>query len=311
MNSNNYITVIGSSNMDLVANTPRIPAVGETILGTDYNMVPGGKGANQAVAAARLGGTVYFIAKLGDDIYGTRSLENFKSVGIKTDYVSKTSEASSGVALICVDKDGNNSIVVVPGANHKLNIQDVLKAESIIKQSKAVVCQLEIPMEIVEGTALLASKFNIPFILDPAPAPTNKLSEKLLKCVDIITPNETEAEQITGIKIIDESSASNACDNLLDNGVKTVILTMGAKGSLFATREEKIIIPRINVNAVDSTAAGDAFTGALAYYIVQGQTPLKAAKLANQVAAYSVTQKGAQSSMPTQQDVSELMNKFA
>ena len=310
MNTDKIITVVGSSNMDLVANTPRIPAVGETILGSDFSMVPGGKGANQAVAAAKLGGNVFFIAKLGDDLYSTRSMDNFKAVGINTKYVFKTKEAPSGVALISVDENGNNSIIVIPGANHMLNMQDISQAETIIKQSKAIVCQLEIPMEVVEGVAELAKKYNVPFILDPAPAPTKKLSDKLLSCVDIITPNETEAKQITGIKITDDKSASQACDILLSIGIKTVILTMGDKGSLFVTRGEKVVIPRINVQAVDSTAAGDAFTGALAYYLVQGKTALKAAKLANQVAAYSVTQNGAQPSMPTIHQVADMMSRF-
>jgi len=309
MNARKIITVVGSSNMDLVVESPRIPAIGETILGTDFFMVPGGKGANQAVAAAKLGIEVFFVAKLGDDLYGSKSLENFRKAGVNIEYITKTKEAPSGIALICVDKEGNNSIVVVPGANHKLSMFDVNLAESAIKQSDAVVCQLEIPIEVVEGTAKLAKKHNVPFILNPAPAPKEKLSDALLKCVDVLTPNKTEAEGMTGIKIKDEDSAIKACKYLLGRGVKTVILTMGAKGLLFASSEEEIFIPRIKVEAVDSTAAGDAFTGSLAYYIAQGKTIAEAAKSANYVAALSVTKRGAQSSMPTQEEVKDFMQR--
>jgi len=309
MNTNKAITVVGSSNMDLVVETPRIPAVGETILGTYFFMVPGGKGANQAVAAAKLGIEVFFVAKLGDDLYGDKSLENFTKAGVNIKYITKTKETPSGVALISVDKEGNNNIIVVPGANHKLSVFDVKSAESAIKQSKAVVCQLEIPIEVVESTAKLAKKHNVLFILNPAPAPKEKLSDALLKCVDVLIPNEIEAEGMTGIKVKDDDSAVKACKYLLDRGVKTVIITLGAKGFLFASMEEEIFVPQIEVNAVDSTAAGDAFTGGLAAYIARGKTIKEAARCANYVAALSVTKRGAQSSLPTQEEVENFMQQ--
>ena len=191
-------------------------------------MVPGGKGANQAVAAAKLGAEVYFVAKLGDDIFGTQSFTNFKKEGVNTKYVTRTNKALSGVASIAVDEAGNNTIVVAPGANHLLSPQDVKKAETAIASCGAVVAQLEIPMKTVEFAARLAKKFGIPFILDPAPA--QKLSRELLKMTDIIKPNETEAQILTGIEVTDTKTADKAAQKLLKCGVKTVIITMGTKG---------------------------------------------------------------------------------
>jgi ribokinase len=309
MNTNKAITVVGSSNMDLVVESPRIPAVGETILGTYFFMVPGGKGANQAVAAAKLGVEVFFVAKLGDDLYGSKSLDNFTNAGVNTKYITKTKEAPSGVALISVDKKGNNSIIVVPGANHQLSVSDVKSAESAIQQSKAVICQLEIPIAVVENAANLAKEHNVRFILNPAPAPKVKLSDELLKCVDVLTPNEIEAEGMTGIKVKDDDSAVKACKYLLGRGVKNVIITLGAKGFLLANMEEEVFVPSIEINAIDTTAAGDAFTGGLAAYIAQGKTIKEAAKYANYVAALSVTKRGAQSSLPTKEEVENFMKQ--
>ncbi|MCK4502978.1 MAG: ribokinase, partial [Desulfuromonadales bacterium] len=302
---------IGSSNMDLVAKSPRIPVKGETILGDDFFTVPGGKGANQAVAAAKLGNEVCLVAKLGTDMFAQQSLDNFQKVGVDTEYITQTEKAPSGTALIIVDSEGNNCIVVVPGANHELCNQDLEAAKSMIQSSGAVVCQLEIPISTVEFAAELAVKNNVPFILDPAPAPTQKLPAQLLAKVDILTPNETEAEILSGIKVKDEQSASEACKVLLGYGVKTVILTMGSKGFLLATGEEEVLVPQIKVDAVDSTAAGDAFTGSLACFVAQGKPIIEAAKLANYVAALSVTKMGAQPSMPTRESVNDFIKKVA
>ncbi|MFB0553547.1 MAG: ribokinase [Phycisphaerae bacterium] len=304
------IIVVGSSNMDLVVKSPRIPAVGETILGRDFIMTPGGKGANQAVAAAKLGAEVYFIAKLGDDIFAEQSLKNFKKEGVNTKYVIQTKEAPSGVALITVDDAGNNVIVVAPGANQKLSPDDVKKAQSSIASSGALVAQLEIPLETVEFAAQVANDSGVPrpsegrgtpFILDPAPA--QKLSPELLKMVDVLTPNETEAQILADIEVKDEDSACTAAKKLLEYGVKSVILTMGANGFLLATDDKMEFVPAVKVNAVDATAAGDAFTGSLAVGLAQGKTLADAATFANYVAALSVTKMGAQSSMPTREAV--------
>ena len=299
------IMVVGSSNMDLVVKSPRIPAVGETILGRDFIMTPGGKGANQAVAAAKLGAEVYFIAKLGNDIFAEESLKNFEKEGVNTKYVVRTSEAPSGVALITVDDAGNNVIVVAPGANQMLSPNDVGKAEPDIASSGAVVAQLEIPIQTVEFAARLANDSGVPFILDPAPA--QRLGTTLLKMVDVLTPNETEAQILTGVNVTDEDSAGKAVKKLLECGVKLVILTMGVKGFLLADNDRIEFVPAIKVNAVDATAAGDAFTGSLAVGLTQGKTLADAALFANYVAALSVTKMGAQSSMPTREEVESFM----
>ena len=301
------IAVVGSSNMDLVVKSNRIPATGETILGGDFIMAPGGKGANQAVAAAKLGAQVFFIAKLGDDIFGSQSLNNFEKEGVNTRYVLQTKDAPSGVALIMVDDEGNNVIVVAPGANNKLTPEDVKEAESDIASSGALVAQLEVPIETIEFAAGLANKSNVPFILDPAPA--QELSEQLLKMVDVLTPNETEAQILTGIEVKDRDSASTAAQKLLECGVKNVILTMGASGYLTVSDEGTEFVEARKVTAVDSTAAGDAFTGSLAVGLAKGQTLSEAALFANNVAAVSVTRMGAQPSMPTVQEVEAFISK--
>jgi ribokinase len=295
------ICVVGSSNIDLVVKSQRLPLPGETILGGRFLMVPGGKGANQAVAAAKLGADVFFVAKLGDDIFGTQSFENFKKEGVNTKYVSRTNKALSGVASIVVDNAGNNSIVVAPGANQQLSPQDVKKAARAIASCGAVVAQLEIPIETVEFAAGLAKKFGIPFILDPAPA--RKLNPKLLEMTDVIKPNETEAGILTGIEVKDEKTARKAAQNLFERGVKTVILTLGAKGALLFNKDINEFFPAKKVKAVDSTAAGDAFVGGLAFCIAAGQSLLEAVMFANDVAALSVTKMGAQTSMPSMKEV--------
>lgn len=302
------IAVVGSSNMDLVVKSKRIPVTGETILGGDFIMVPGGKGANQAVAAAKLGAQVFFIAKLGDDIFGLQSLNNFKKEGVNTKYVLQTGQAPSGVALIMVDDEGHNIIVVAPGANHKLTPEDVKEAESDIASSGALVAQLEVPIETIEFAAELANKFKVPFILDPGPA--RKLSSHLLNMVDVLKPNETEARILTGIDVKDKKSAKAAANKLLECGVKNVILTMGAAGYLLASKEGMEFVPARKVKAIDSTAAGDAFTGSLAVGLAKGQTISEAALFANDVAAVSVTRMGAQPSMPTVEETERFIHQI-
>ena len=301
------IAVVGSSNMDLVVKSKRIPAVGETILGGEFIMVPGGKGANQAVAAAKLGAEVFFIAKLGNDVFAEQSLDNFKKETVNTKHVIQTSEAPSGVALIMVDDEGNNLIVVAPGANQTLLPADVKRAESDIASCGAVVAQLEVPLETIEFAAEMANDLKVPFVLDPAPA--RELGHELLRMVDVLTPNETEAQILTGIEVTDEESARAASRNLLERDIKAVILTLGGKGFLLADNHESRYVSAQKVDAVDSTAAGDAFTGSLAVGIAENKALLDAALFANYVAALSVTKMGAQSSMPTLQDVKSFMNR--
>lgn len=303
------IVVVGSSNMDLVVKSERIPAVGETILGGDFIMVPGGKGANQAVAAAKLGAQVYFVAKLGEDIFGAQSLNNFKKEGVNTKYVLQTPDAPSGVALIMVDEEGNNSIVVAAGANQKLSAEDVKAARADIASAGAVVAQLEVPLETIECAAELANSSKTPFILDPAPA--CPLRVELLSKVDVLTPNETEARILTGVEVTDEQSARAASGKLLESGVKTVILTMGSQGFLLTEGESAQFVAGQKMEAVDSTAAGDAFAGSLAVGMAEGKTVFDAALFANYAAALSVTKMGAQPSMPTLDDVERYIDKVS
>lgn len=294
--------------MDLVVKSARIPAVGETILGGDFIMTPGGKGANQAVAAAKLGAEVYLVAKLGEDVFAEQSLNNFKIAAINTEYVTRSKEAPSGVALIAVDQAGNNMIVVAPGANQQLTPDDIKAAESAIASSGVLLAQLEVPLETVESAGRLAKASGVTFILDPAPA--QELSPELLAMVDVLTPNETEAEILTGIEVRDEDSARAAAKDLLKRGAGAVILSMGAKGYLLVSNDATEFVPAVKVDAVDATAAGDAFTGALAVVLAQGKSLADAAFFANHVAALSVTKMGAQSSMPSTEEVESFMKEI-
>lgn len=300
-----HIVVVGSSNMDLVVKSARIPVPGETILGGDFLMVPGGKGANQAVAAAKLGARVHFVARLGNDLFGRKSLENFRLGGLDATYVSLTSDAPSGVALITVDEAGNNAIVVAPGANARLSPDDVRRAEAEIRSAGAVVAQLEVPLATVQCAAEIACKAGVPFLLNPAPA--QPLDESLLSKAAVLTPNESEARILTGIEVVDEDSARKAARKLLDAGAKAVIVTMGARGFLLAEDGATEFVPAMKVKAVDATAAGDAFMGSLAVGLAQGQSLREAALFANRVAALSVTRLGAQTSMPTRQELDEFI----
>jgi ribokinase len=295
------LVVVGSSNMDLVVRSPRIPVSGETILGGDFLMVPGGKGANQAVAIAKLGARAVFVARLGDDVFGRTSLENFKKERVDTRYVTLTPGVPSGVALINVDAAGNNAIVVAPGANAKLSPDDVYRAQAEITAAGAVVAQLEVPLTTVQCAAELAHQAGVKFVLNPAPA--QKLAPALLSLVTVLTPNEIEAQILTGITVVDPESASAAADRLLEAGVESAIITMGAKGFLLAEASRREHIAAEKVNVVDTTAAGDAFTGSLAVGVGQGGSLYDSALFANRAAALSVTRMGAQPSMPTMDEV--------
>lgn len=287
--------------MDLVVKAARIPSVGETILGGDFLMVPGGKGANQAVAAAKLGAQVRFVARLGDDLFGRQSLANFARAGVETTFVTSTPDVASGVALITVDAEGNNVIVVAPGANAKLSPTDVERVGTDLRRAGAVVAQLEVPIETIARAGALAHEAGVPFILDPAPA--QELSPELLRMVSVLTPNETEAGILTGVEVTDEASAHTAAAQLLDRGVGAVVVTMGGQGFLLADENGTEFVPALAVQAVDTTAAGDAFTGSLAVGLAQGQSLRDAARFAGRTAALSVTRMGAQPSMPTRQEV--------
>jgi len=296
-----YILVIGSSNTDMVVKADRLPAPGETILGGTFLMTAGGKGANQAVAATRLGGDVVFIVKVGDDIFGRQAIQSFKEEGIDTNYAITDPVNPSGVALITVDAKAENCIVVASGANAYLTPGDLYKAEHQIKNASLILMQLEIPLETVEYVAEIAAQNNVKLILNPAPACA--LSDELLSKVSVITPNQKETEMLTGVKIVDKESAQTAAELLAEKGIETVIITMGANGALVFHASHFDWVPAPVVNAVDTTAAGDVFNGALAVAISEGKNLEEAVLFANTAAALSVTKMGAQASAPTKQEV--------
>lgn len=297
----NRIIVIGSSNTDMVIKTSKLPAPGETILGGIFFMNPGGKGANQAVAAARLGGKVCFIAKTGEDVFGKQAQQIFESENINTDYLVMDTGHPSGVALITVDAQGENCIVVAPGSNSYLSKEDIDLAREEIIRSDIVLLQLEIPLETVVFAANIAYEAGKKVILNPAPAA--QISDELLSRLYLITPNETEAELISGIPVTDIESAKLAARNLFDRGVKVVIITLGSKGALLFTGEKAKLILSPKVDALDTTAAGDVFNGAIAVAVSEGFELEEAVEFACKAAAISVTRMGAQSSAPHRKEI--------
>jgi len=301
------IVVVGSSNTDMIIKLDRIPRPGETILGGEFVTAAGGKGANQAVGAARAGGKVAFVARVGQDMFGDQAVTGFKRDSINVSYVVRDPVAPSGVALIFVAKDGENSIAVAGGANGRLSPADVKKARQAFARATAVIMQLETPLETVHATAELAAKTGIRVILNPAPA--RLLPDKLLKLVSILTPNETEAELLTGIKVSNTSAAARAADKLLSRGVKTVILTLGAAGAFVADAKTRQLVPGFKVKPVDTTAAGDIFNGALVVALGEGRKLAEAVRFANAAAAISVTRMGAQPSAPTRKEIDRFLRR--
>jgi ribokinase len=295
------IIVIGSSNTDMVIKTEKLPAPGETILGGIFLMNPGGKGANQAVAAARLGGKVTFITKRGNDLFGNQAVGLLMREGIDTQYIVKDIEFPSGVALITVDSAGENSIVVAPGSNGNLLEEDIPAEIFETCKFEILLLQLEIPINTVEYSAVTASEHGIKVILNPAPA--CKLSDNLLKHTWLITPNETEAEAITGMTITDIPSVERASALLQERGVKNVIITLGQAGAFVKSENYTGLIPGVKVNPVDTTAAGDVFNGALAVAISEGNALNDAVIFANKAASISVTRMGAQASAPYRNEI--------
>lgn len=290
------IIVIGSSNTDMVIKTQKLPAPGETILGGTFLMNPGGKGANQAVAAARLGGKVTFITKRGNDLFGNQAVGLLMREGIDTQYIIKDPDLPSGVALITVDSAGENIIVVAPGSNGNLLQEDIPSSILGSGNFDILLLQLEIPISTVEYAAVTAMKNNTKVILNPAPA--CQLPDNLLKHTWLITPNETEAEIISGVKITDIPSAERAAVIIRKRGVKNVIITLGETGAYVKSEEYTGLIPGIKVIPVDTTAAGDVFNGAIAVAISEGRGLQEAVIFANKVASISVTRMGAQASVP-------------
>jgi ribokinase len=297
------IVVVGSITMDLVTRTPKIPAIGQTLIGTGFETTPGGKGANQAVAAARLGYRVAMVAKVGDDAYGPALLENLKRAGVETAGMTQVS-GSSGLAPMFVADDGLNAIVVVPGANGTMDCAAVDNHAGLIRSGGMVLCQLEIPMGTLSYTLEFCAKANVPVMLDPAPAAT--LPETAFGQVAWFTPNETEAAFYVG----DGSSAEKSAELLLAKGLRGVVLKRGGDGAYVAVQGGKAKwVKPFKVDAIDTVAAGDCFNGAFAVALLEGKDPWEAARFANAAAAICVTRKGAQASMPMRTEVEEFLKK--
>jgi len=303
------IVVVGSTNTDLVVSVAHIPAPGETVLGGTLQITPGGKGANQAVAAARLGGTVTFIARVGDDDFGRRSLAGFAEDEIDTAFVTMTPGVASGVALISVaETAGENSIVVAPGANARLSPADIDAAAAAFDAAAVVVLSLEVPLDTVIRAAELASARRVPIVLNPAPA--RALPARLLSMVTLLTPNETEARQIAGAgRPNADVDVETIGAELLATGVETAVITLGALGSLIVTPDGTEYASSVRVKAVDTVAAGDCFTGALAVEIAAGRSLRDAVRFASAAAAVKVTRHGAQAGIPHRADVEALLGR--
>lgn len=299
------VVVVGSINMDLVSHTPSIPRPGETVLGTSFQMYPGGKGANQAVAVARLGFPCVLMGKVGSDVFGEQLLKDVGGYGVDISQIDH-SLRPSGTASIVVEDSGQNSIIVTPGANSDVTIAYLEEKQNVIKSAGMVLSQLEIPLEAVEWLAEICHKSEIPFVLDPAPA--CELPASLLHCVDWFTPNESEAAFFAGHEIGTEA----ILDCLFQRGLRNVILKRGEQGALLGTLvgEHGVIAP-YPVEALDTTAAGDAFNGAFAVGMMRGLSAKESAQQAAAAAAISVTRHGAQPSMPTLQEVQQLIGAIA
>jgi ribokinase len=309
MSGQKPIVVVGSINTDLVAVTNRIPAIGETVIGSDFQIHPGGKGANQAVAVARLGYPVRLIGRLGHDTFGTELRTHLENAGVEISGVS-TSDGASGVAVIVVSGNGDNSIVLAPGANSKVTSEDIDTNISILRSAGMVLAQLEIPLETVEYLARVCSREDVPLILDPAPA--MDLPPGIFKHIAWFTPNQTEAAFYLGNKHPESNPQSPAetARILLSNGCRGVVLKMGAQGAYLASQAGSgSLVPTFSVDAIDTTAAGDAFNAGFATALMLGESPVDSAAFAAAVAAISVTRKGAQPSMPSMAEVKDFMRK--
>ncbi len=297
------VVVLGSSNTDMVVGVPHIPSLGETVLGSDLLVAAGGKGANQAVAAARLGAQITFLGAVGDDDLGGKAVRGLGGEHIDTEHVRVVEGVPSGVALITVDTQGRNAIAVAPGANSRVSPEDVRSAQALIEESAVLLVQLEIPIEAVHEGLRVARAAGCRTLLNPAPVPGEGLPSDILRLVDVLTPNEGEASALVGM----QGEASDLAQELLNRGVGAVVVTLGERGALVATSERQQTVPAHRVDALDTTAAGDAFNGGLAVALAEGRDLFEAARFASAVAALSVTKRGAQPSMPRRDEVDRLL----
>jgi len=293
---NGHIVVVGSLNMDLVVRAPRLPRVGETILGSDFRTFPGGKGANQAVAAARLGHKVKMIGRVGNDPFGESLLATVAQDGVDVTFIRRDDQAATGVALITVEEQGDNAIVVAPGANARLTPEDIRASEAAFAGASVLLLQLECPLSAVAQAIQMARQHHAQVVLNPAPAQT--LEADLLESVDYLIPNQTELALLAG-----QDSIRAAMQVLLQHGVKNLVVTLGENGALVANGSQEIHLPAHRVAVVDTTAAGDAFAGAFAVALAEGRGLLEAARWGNAAGALAVTRAGAQPSLPTRQEL--------
>jgi ribokinase len=305
---NAKIVVVGSLNMDLVIRSPRIPVPGETIIGGDFQTVPGGKGANQAVAAGRLGAQVSMVGCVGQDAFAASLLNSLAEAGVDHTYVIQDPAAATGVALITVDDAGENSIVVASGANMRLSPINVDDAEPVIAAANVLLLQLESPLETVIRAAEIAHANGVTVVLNPAPAPAQPLPVNLLSLVDVLIPNETETSLLTGLPVEDLNQAEAAATKLRKDGVDTVVLTLGAKGALLV-QDTTELAPPFRVTPVDTTAAGDAFVGGFGTALAQGKSLLEAIRWGNGAGALATTKLGAQPSLPMRNTLNKLLGR--
>lgn len=304
----NNVVVIGSYNLDFIINSEKIPAPGETVIGDDCRNFHGGKGANQAVAAARAGASVTFIGKCGDDIYGLTARENLKQENINLDYFTIDHETTTGMAYVIVNQTGENSIVVIPGANGRLSPNDVKEAEDAFREADFILLQLEIPLDTVTAVIRQARITDVPVILNPAPY--KHISESLLKDISIITPNIIEAEAQSGIKLTSKENYKDCFSYFHQAGVRDVLITMGNRGTWHGTKDYQYMYDAFPVKAVDSTGAGDVFNGVLAALLSAGYPLNEAIPRANAAAAISVTRPGAQNSSPSASEIEEFYQQW-
>jgi ribokinase len=301
------VAVVGSLNVDLVIKTERRPQKGETLIGEEFGIFTGGKGFNQAIAAARLGAEVTLIGRMGTDLFGDMLQSAMAENKIDTDFVSRDGEVGTGIASIIVDADGDNRIIVVPRANMRLSVEDVERAADRIAAADVLLLQLEVPVDASQRAAEIARAGGATVILNPAPA--RELPDSFLAQVDILTPNETETEFLSGIQVSDDEGAACAAQVLLDKGISTVVLTLGKRGALLLTRDMKKLVPAYTVNVVDTTAAGDAFCGALGTALAQGKTIEAAVAYANAAGALAVTVLGAEPAIPTAEQIAAFLKR--
>lgn len=304
------VIVFGSINMDLVARTSRLPVPGETLLGQSFFTAPGGKGANQAVAIARLGIPTQIVGRVGEDSFGRELLHSLQTAGVQTEHVVVDEAVSSGVAAIAVDNTGENQIIIIPGANGQIDQTDIERLKSLLTEAATLLLQLEIPISAVWKAAQAARKVGVRVILDPAPAQID-IPEELYALVDIMTPNEIEAGQLVGFPVDGVEAATKAANVLLQKGVGSAIVKLGAKGAVCATTEETFFVPAFSVSAVDTVAAGDAFNGGLAAALVEGHSLRQAVVWGAAAGALAATKPGAQSSMCDRQTFNTFLKQMS